>query len=97
MKHRNIIYANALLSDGKILFWWTGNSCSDWTDFYKDFYYAGIDATEYVKSHELKVVKMGFVDDTENNDYNHLIFKVLAKEFYKQFPISKDSKGEKPY
>ena len=45
------VYANALLSDGKILFWYTGNECKDWHDFYKDFYYAGLNMTEYEKSH----------------------------------------------
>ena len=32
------VYANALLSDGKILFWYTGDECKEWSDFYKDFY-----------------------------------------------------------
>lgn len=91
------VYANALLSDGKILFWYTGNECKDWHDFYKDFYYAGINSTEYERTHELKLVKMGFIDPTEDWDYNHLIFDSFSKEFYKQYPISKDSKGSKPY
>lgn len=93
-----MIYANALLSDEKILFWYTGQSpCIAWYDFYKDFYYADIDAIKYEKQHTLRVVKMGFEDDTENNDYNELIFEVLAKDFYRQFAISEDSKGSKPY
>lgn len=92
------IYANALLSDEKILFWYTGQSpCLDWREFYKDFYYAGIKATEYEKQHTLRVATMGFEDNTENEDYNSLIFDVLAKDFYRQFEISEDSKGEKPY
>ena len=92
------IYANALLSDDKILFWYTGSSpCLDWREFYKDFYYAGINATEYEKQHTLRIARMGFEDNTENEDYNSLIFDVLAKDFYRQFDISEDSKGEKPY
>lgn len=92
------IYANALLSDDKILFWYTGQSpCLDWREFYKDFYYAGIDATEYEKQHTLRIARMGFEYNTENEDYNSLIFDVLAKDFYRQFDISEDSKGEKPY
>jgi hypothetical protein len=92
------IYANALLSDDKILFWYTGQSpCLDWREFYKDFYYAGINATEYEKQHALRIARMGFEDNTENEDYNSLIFGVLAKDFYRQFDISEDSKGEKPY
>ena len=69
----------------------------DWREFYKDFYYAGIDATEYEKQHTLRIARMGFEDNTENEDYNSLIFDVLAKDFYRQFDISEDSKGEKPY
>lgn len=92
------IWANALLSDGEILFWYTGQSpCLDWHEFYKDFYYSHINAVEYEKQHQLKVVNMGFVDNTTNEDYNGFIFDVLAKEFYRKFPISKDSGGEKPY
>lgn len=92
------IWANALLSDGEILFWYIGQSpCLEWQEFYKDFYYSGINANEYEKNHELKIVKMGFVDSTENQDYNKIIFNILAQEFYRQFPISKDSKGKPPY
>lgn len=98
MKQVKTICANALLSDEKILFWYTGQSpCLDWREFYKDFYYAGINATEYEKQHTLRVATMGFEDNTENEDYNSLIFDVLAKDFYRQFAISEDSKGEKPY
>lgn len=90
-------YANALLSDGKILFWWTGRECRGVEDFYKDFYYAGLNMEEYIKRHDMRLVKMGFIDPTEDEDYNMLIFDVLAKEFYRQYPISEDSKGDRPY
>jgi len=91
------VYANALLSDGEILFWYTGDECKAWYDFYKDFYYAGINSVEYEKTHDLQLVKMGFIDPTEDWDYSDLIFNSFAKEFYKQYPISKDSRGQKPY
>lgn len=91
------VYANALLSNGKILFWYTGSECTSWQDFYKDFYYANIDSAVYAETHELKLAKMGFIDPTEEWDYSDLIFNVFAKEFYKQYPISEDSKGQKPY
>ena len=91
------VYANALLSDGKILFWYTGDECKAWHDFYKDFYYAGLNATEYEKSHNLELVKMGFIDPTEDWDYSDLIFNVFAKEFYRQYPISEDSRGQRAY
>lgn len=91
------IYANALLSDGKILFWYTGDECKDWHDFYKDFYYSGLNMIEYEKSHRLELDKIGFEIKPSSWDYNNFIFEVLAKEFYKQYPISEDSKGQKPY
>lgn len=91
------VYANALLSDGEILFWYTGDECKDWHDFYKDFYYAGLNMSEYETTHDLQLVKMGFIDPTEEWDYNEFIFDVLAKKFYKQYFISKDSRGSKPY
>lgn len=90
------IYANALLSDGKILFWYTGDKCSE-DSFYKDFYYSGINELEYRKNHKLECKSIGFIDETENNDYNFLCFEVLAREFYKQWEISSDSKGRSPY
>ena len=74
------VYANALLSDGEILFWYTGDECKSWHDFYKDFYYAGLHMVEYEKSHELKLVKVGFIDPTDEWDYSDLIFYNFAKD-----------------
>ena len=89
------VWANALLSDGKILFWYTGlDKCHSVNDFYKDFYYAGINQEEYFANHKIELVTKEFIVDesTHNN-----AFKVLAKEFYKQYEISPDSKGEPAY
>lgn len=93
MEHKKI-WANALLSDGKILFWYTGSECDSIYDFYKDFYYAGINFSEYEKTHKLELVKTKF---EEKQDSNYTIFHVLAPKFYKQYEISTDSKGCKPY
>lgn len=60
------LYANALLSDGKILFWYTGDECKAWHDFYKDFYYAGLNATEYEKSHNLQLVRWDLSTQLKN-------------------------------
>lgn len=91
------IYANALLSDGKILFWYTGrNKCNEY-DFYKDFYYSEINQTEYFKNHKIECKSIGFLDETEDDDYNNFCFNVLAKNFYRIWEISSDSKGSKPY
>lgn len=89
------VWANALLSDGKILFWYTGSECEEIYDFYKDFYYAKIDYAKYEKSHKLELAKKKFHQNNESD--NDLIFNFLAKEFYRQYEISPDSKGRKPY
>lgn len=93
----NTIYANVLLSDGKILFWYTGDKCEDYTDFYKDFYFAGINMSEYAETHRLKVSRIGFNIESCGESFGNFVFGVLAKKFYEQYPISEDSRGEKPY
>ena len=89
------VWANALLSDGEILFWYTGSECKDPYEFYKDFYYSHINMIEYGKSHKLEIAKMKFVE--ENGNDNYLIFNVLAPNFYRNYKISPDSKGKTPY
>lgn len=85
------------MSDGKILFWYIGDKCDSCNDFYKDFYYANINMNDYCKSHKLEVKRIGFIDETEDNEYNSLCFDVLAKEFFKQYDISEDSSGKPAY
>jgi hypothetical protein len=89
------IYANVLLSDGKILFWYIGDECKNPTEFYKDFYYANINMAEYEKYHKLEIKKMGFT--IYDMDDNNFVFNVLAKLYFQRFEISADSKGRKPY
>lgn len=89
------IWANALLSDGKIIFWYTGSECTEIYDFYKDFYYAGINFSEYEKNHKLELAKMKFEEKQDRDNY--AIFHILAPKFYRQYGISLDSKGKKPY
>ena len=91
----DFVWANVLLSDGKILFWWTGSECLSIYDFCKDFYYSGMNMTDYEKSHNLELQKKQFRCVT--SDENRRIFKELAPEFYRQFEISPDSKGPRPY
>lgn len=90
------VWANALLSDGKILFWYIGSECGSKLDFYKDFYYAGITYDNYVITHQLKLVKKEFKYKVGEQDSNY-IFNVLAPEYFKNFEISPDSKGQPPY
>ena len=89
------VYANALLSDGKILFWYTGERCTSPWDFNKDFYYAGINLLEYEKAHELRIVRQNFLQRTPEDNYR--IFNEAAPAFYRMFEISPDSVGERPY
>ena len=96
-KNAHVVWANALLSDGEILFWYIGDRCGTPHDFYKDFYYAGLNLIDYAKFHHLEVQRMGFLDETEDKRYNNFSFEVLASKFFRQFPISKDSRGAKPY
>lgn len=89
------VWANALLSDGEILFWYTGSECKEPYEFYKDFYYSNINMIEYEKTHKLEIAKRSFIEHSD--DDNYLIFNILAPNFYKEYKISPDSKGAKPY
>lgn len=95
VKGKKNIWANALLSDGNLLFYYVGDCDCSVYSFYKDFYYAGIDMVRYSKEHKLEVAKMQFTIFDEK--YNNYVFDVLATDFFKLFPISPDSKGSKPY
>lgn len=78
------IWANAVLKDGKLMFWWTGSECHDVYDFYKDFMYAGLKMLDEVASGkcELKKKIVSGFDDIS---------------FYEQFELHEDFKGRKPY
>lgn len=94
MKKKYKIYANALLSDNKILFWYVGPNQMDIYDWYKDFYYSGINQLDYFSKHEITCVSNSF-DTTEetNND----VFEYKAPAWFAHWEISEDSKGEPPY
>lgn len=88
-----------VLSDGKLLFWWTGDECHTWQDFYKDFFYAGISMWKYETEHRIELIKKQILtvdDDTTSEEWN-LAFDGPAKEFYRQYEISPDSRGQRPY
>lgn len=89
------IYANVLLSDDEILFYWVGQSRCTVDDFYKDFMYSGINKSEYEKTHKLKVETMAF--EFENERLNNYCFSEIARSFFKFWDISPDSKGEPAY
>ena len=84
MENRQI-WANAVLKDGKLIFWWTGDECHSVYDFYKDFFYAKLNMLKEIETGkytlEKQIVK-SFEDDVD---------------FYKQFELCENFKGKKPY
>lgn len=83
MKERKI-WANAVLKDGKLIFWWTGSECNDIYEFNKDFYYAGLKMSEELTTGRYKLIKQ-IVKDFDDTS------------FYEQFDLHEDFKGRKPY
>ena len=89
------VYANALLKDNKIMFWWTGNKCRSEYDFYKDFYCSGLKMDDELATEKYKLISKK-VAETDRNGFGDIEDK-KAEEWYKQFEIHEDSKGRKPY
>lgn len=89
------VYANALLKDNKIMFWWMGDECKSEYDFYKDFYYAGLSMTDELATGLYRLVSEKIAETT--NDGFGVKEEKLAENWYRQFEIHKDSKGIKPY
>lgn len=87
MDNNKNVWANALLKDGKIMFWWSGRECKDEYDFYKDFYFAGLKMSDELKTGKYRLEKQR-ISGIGNKD---------EEEFYRRFPIHEDSKGRKPY
>lgn len=79
------IYANAVLKNGKLIFWWTGDKCKDIYDFNKDFYYSGLNMMEEIKNHKYEI-KSKKIDSFEQD-----------REFYSNFELCEGYKGQKPY
>ena len=78
------IWANAVLKDRKLMFWWTGDECADICEFNKDFYYAKLNMMEELATGKYELAKQvvkGF-DDTS---------------FYEKFELHEDFKSKKPY
>lgn len=78
------IWANAVLKDGKLMFWWTGNKCEDVYDFYKDFMYSGLKMMDEIATGKY-ALEQGMVSSVNDTS------------FYKQFELHEDFKGIKPY
>lgn len=78
------IFANAVLKDGKLMFWYTGSESNDLSDFNKDFLYTGLNMMEEINTGRY-TLKSQIVKD------------VYDVSFYKQFELHEDFKGQKPY
>ena len=81
------VFANALLKDGKLMFWWSGSKCNMPEDFYKDFMIAGMNMKEELATGKYRL-------ETELIDH---IGSKEEEDFYRQFPLHEDFKGRKPY
>ena len=79
-----IVWANAVLKDGKLLFWRTGREMQEIWDFNKDFLRSGLNMNKEIESGRYTLEKQivsGFDDDS----------------FYRKFELHEDFKGRKPY
>lgn len=79
-------YANAVLKDGKIIFWWSGDECNTVEDFYKDFFYAGLNMYNELKTGRYSLVKKK-INEIGNDD----------RDFYRHFDLHEDFKGFSPH
>ena len=79
-------FANAVLKDGKIIFWWSGEECVSVEDFYKDFYYAGLNMDKELETGRYSLVKKT-IEEIGKDDI----------EFYKLFQLHEDFRGFSPY
>ena len=80
------IWANAVLKDGKLIFWWTGNKCKGVWDFYKDFMYSGLKLKDEIETGRYELVQQQ-IDKIGEDD----------KDFYRQYELYEPFKGIKPY
>ena len=82
-------WANAVLKDGKILFWWSGGRCASIYDFAKDFYFAGFDMKDMEA--ELQSGRYNLVTAPISQiGYDDVMF-------YRNFLIHDDFQGTSPH
>lgn len=78
------IWANAVLKDGKLIFWYTGGERHDLYDFRMDFLYSGLRMGDEIASGRYKLIK-------------RIVKNFNDTSFYDQFELHKNYKGRKPY
>lgn len=82
------VYASVLLLDGKIESWEIGNPPKK----------SPYDFSAYWKRNRLNDYTSQYTEFVVNNDLEHNeAFEILAREWFKQWPIAEDFKGSKPY
>ena len=79
------IFANAVLKDDKLIFWWTGGECTELYDFFKDFWHAGLNFAMEIETGRYELVKQK-IEKMEDD-----------KDFYRQYELYEPFKGQKPY
>lgn len=79
------IYANAVLKDGKLIFWYTGHEREELWDFHKDFLHSGLNIKNEIETGRYELVKHK-IDKFEDD-----------KNFYKQYELYEPFVGKKPY
>ena len=85
MKRPQKIYANAVLKDGKLIFWKTGKLCLELYDFFYDFWHMGLNFAMEKETGRYELVE-------------HKIEKVEdAEDFYRQYELYEPFIGVKPY
>lgn len=92
------IYISALLKDDMIIAYNISPNLKEYPhNYYKDFYYAGVQMTMNVdKEYEVKYMSVK-VDDNISTKFNNYIFETFAKEFYKQWKIHPNHFGQAAY
>ena len=81
---KNEMWANAVLKDGKLMFWRTGNEKYEVWDFSKDFLYSGMDMGKEIASCKYELIKQ-------------IVSSFEDTSFYEQFELHEGFKGRSPY
>ena len=95
---RRNIYISAVLKDNMIVAYRiSGNLKKSPSDYYKDFYYAGVKMSQNVDE-EYQVEYMSVeVNEDISSELNNYIFNTLARKFYKQWKIHPKHFGQSAY
>lgn len=89
------ICISCLLKDNMIIAWHISISRRIVpSDYYKDFYYAGVSMEKCDEIYDVKYILVKFEEDDDMNNY---IFEEVSKTFYKQWQIHPEHWGQAAY